>query len=90
MFRELDAHGGEAVVTWSYHTAAVCRTWTIHKTEQGRWSLEATVLRADPLYLRFRPLIFSVPRNGGRWCWPMRAVSLMGTTLTAALGPMEA
>ena len=89
MFTELTMSGGEATVTWEWHTAAVCRAWTVHKTEQGKWSVVAQVQRADPFKLRQRPLYFTAPRKGGRWCWPVRAVTLEGQRLTAALAPME-
>jgi hypothetical protein len=90
MFQELTMTGGEAHVSWAYHTAAVCRAWTVHKTDQGKWTLVATVQRADPFKLQQRPLYFSAPRKGGRWCWPVKAVTLEGERLTAALAPMEA
>ena len=90
MFKDLTLSGGEATVVWEYHTAAVCRAWTVYKSEQGAWSLAATVQRADPFKLRQRPLYFRAPRKGGHWCWPVRAVTLEGARLTAALAPMEA
>jgi hypothetical protein len=90
MFDELEAHGGEATIAWAWHTA-VCRTWRIHKSKtRAEWSLVATVTRADPFKLAQRPLLFTVPRKGGHWVWPVKAVSVVDTQLTAALGPMEA
>lgn len=89
MFDELTMHGGEATITWAWHTAAVCKSWRVHKSPQGKWSMVATVVRADPFKLQQQPLLFSAPRKGGRWCWPVRAVTLEQTQITAALGPME-
>ena len=57
MFEELEAHGGEATISWAWHTAAVCRTWRIHKSKKSGWSLVATVTRVDPFKLQQRPLL---------------------------------
>ena len=90
MFDGLVVTGGEATISWAWHTAAVCRTWRIHKSKKSGWSLVATVTRVDPFKLQQRPLLFNVPRKGGYWCWPVKAVTVMGQQITAALGPMEA
>jgi len=89
MFDELVMFGGDASITWAWHCAAVVKTWRVYKQPGGRWSLVATVGRADPFKLRQRPLLFNAPRAGGHWCWPVKAVTVDGTSLTAALGPME-
>ena len=91
MFDELVVHGGEATVSWAWHTAAVCKSWRVYKTKgKAQWSLVATVTRADAFKLQQRPLLFNAPRKGGYWCWPVKAVTVVETQLTAALGPMEA
>jgi hypothetical protein len=91
MFDELEAHGGEATISWAWHTAAVFRTWRIHKSKTGPWSLVATATRVDTFKLQQRPLLFNVPRKGGYWCWPVKAVTVLAhNQITAALGPMEA
>jgi len=81
--------GQEATVVWGYHTAAVCTSWTAARTEQGAWTLQATVQKADPFQLRQRPLKFTAPRVGGFFCWPIVAVTLGAGTLSASLGPPE-
>ena len=81
--------GQEATVVWGYHTAAVIKSWTAARTEQGRWTLQATVQRADPFQLRQQPLKFTAPRVGGFFCWPIVAVTLGAGTLSASLGPPE-
>jgi len=81
--------GIEATVVWGYHTAAVCRSWTVTKTEQGAWILSAVLTRADAFQLRQRDLKFTAPRKGGFFCWPIVAVTLGATTLAATLGPPE-
>ena len=87
---DVTLRGQEATVVWGYHTAAVCRTWTVQRTTQGTWTLEAYLQRADPFQLRQRPLFFQTPRKGGAWCWPVQAVTIRDTHMTAVLGPMEA
>jgi len=94
MFTELVMHGDrdakmEATISWSWHTAAVCRAWHVRKNDKGQWSLIAQVVRADPFKLQQRPLRFNAPRKGGHWSWPVQAVTVVDTHLTAALGPME-
>lgn len=89
MFDELVMFGGDASITWAWHTAAVVKTWHVYKSTRGDWSLVATVARADPFKLRQRPLLFNAPRAGGHWCWPVKAVTVADKSLTAALGPME-
>jgi hypothetical protein len=62
----------------------------VYRTAKGQWSLVASITRADPFKLRQRPLFFNAPRKGGHWCWPVKAVTVMESQLTAALGPLEA
>ena len=91
MFDELVVTGGEATISWAWHTAAVCRSWRIYKSRtRAQWSLVATVTRVDPYKLQQRPLLFNAPRKGGFLCWPVKAVTVMDKQITAALGPMEA
>lgn len=90
MFSEaITLRGLEATVVWGYHTAAVCRSWTICRTPAGHWTLQATLQRADPFQLRQQPLKFTAPRKGGFFCWPVLGVSLGASTLAATLGPPE-
>ena len=81
--------GAEATIVWGYHTAAVCRTWTIARTPEGGWTLNATLARADAFQLRQRGLKFTAPRKGGFFCWPVLSVSLGATAVAAILGPPE-
>jgi len=89
MFETLTMSGGEASINWGWHVAAVCRGWKVHKAKDGAWSLEAQITRADPFTLKQRPLLFTAPRKGGYWCWPVRAVTVGTAQLTATLGPPE-
>jgi hypothetical protein len=79
--------GLEATVVWGYHTAAVCRSWTIRRTPKGHWTLSAVIARADAFQLRQRDLKFTAARKGGYFCWPVVSVTLAPTTLSAVLGP---
>jgi hypothetical protein len=89
MLDQVTLHGVEATVVWGYHTAAVCKAWTVQKHESGAWTLEATLTRADAFQLRQRDLKFTAPRKGGFFCWPIVAVTLAASTLAATLGPPE-
>lgn len=86
---DVTLRGLEATVVWGYRTAAVCRSWTIHRTPQGRWTLQADLKRADAFQLRQQPLKFTAPRKGGYFCWPVVGVTLGTHTLAATLGPPE-
>ena len=80
--------GKEATIVWCYHTAAVMRDWTVYRTPEGDWSLQAVVSRADPFQLRQQPLIFRAPRVGGFFAWPVKGCSLGArAALVATLGP---
>jgi hypothetical protein len=80
--------GQEATVVHVYQTAAVCKTWTVYRSEQGAWTLRAEVTRADPFRLRQGPLLFRAPRVGGYFQWPIVAATLEHPrSLTASLGP---
>jgi hypothetical protein len=53
------------------------------------WTLTATIARVDAFMARQRPLLFSAPRAGGFWIWPIEEITIGTTTLTARLGPPE-
>jgi hypothetical protein len=81
--------GLEATIVWGYRTAAVCKEWTAARTPGGLWTVRATVTRADPFSLKQAGLKFTAPRIGGRFCWPVVAVTLTGSSLAGQLGPPE-
>lgn len=88
-FNRVKLHGEAASITYGYHTAAVVRSWVIRKREDGCWTLTATIARADRFQCRQRGLLFSAPRDGGFWCWPIETLTLSETQLQARLGPPE-
>jgi hypothetical protein len=79
-------NGGDGYVAWGYRTAARCRSWTVHRSPDGYWTLRADVTSADPFQLRQTPLEFRTPRKGGFLCWPVVTVSLVDRHLSATLG----
>lgn len=88
MFERLTLHGGPGALVLGYKDAVVLRTWRIAKHE-GQWTLTGTVGRVDPFLSRQRPLLFSAPRPGGFWAWPITDLELGVQQLTAKLGPPE-
>lgn len=90
-FNSLTLHGAGGRILWHHQTAAAVRTWTITHTAKARWSLSASLDRCDALCIRQKPLMFTAPRPGGFWCWPVltETVRRTDTALTATLGPPE-
>jgi hypothetical protein len=90
MFRELELHGSRATVLWGYRDVAGLRMWRIVKGPQA-WTLTATLERANTFECRqgarYRELLFTAPRDKGRWCFPLVDVSIGTTELRATLGP---
>jgi hypothetical protein len=86
---DVTLRGQEATILWFYQTAAVCKSWTVHRTPQGQWTLRAELTRADPFRLRQRDLKFTAPRKGGFFCWPVIGVTLNALSLAATLGAPE-
>jgi hypothetical protein len=79
----------EARISWGYYTAATLRSFSLSKSETGAWSLTAGIDRCDPFKLRQTPLLFTAPRPGGFFCFPVRSLTLGRESLTAKLGPPE-
>lgn len=88
MFERLTIRGARASMTWGYHTAATMRAWSVTRTKDG-WALQAGIDRADRFLLGRKPLIFTAPRRGGFFCFPVKAVTVGREALTATLGPPE-
>jgi hypothetical protein len=92
VFKAVTLRGATGAIVWGYRPAAVLRRWAIARTEAGgAWTLTAHVERSDAYQLRQVPLLFSAPRKGGLWCWPVRPHSLFieQSHLRATLGPPE-
>ncbi len=87
MFKSITLHGQSASLLWGYHTAATLTAWKINRPENSTaWTLTATVSKADAFQARQRPLLFTAPREDGRWCWEVRELHMSERQLTATLG----
>lgn len=92
MFESVVLRGGTASLLWGYRTAATLTNWRIQKKatkvqKDSAWTLTATVQQCDAFQARQRPLLFTAPRDKGRWCWEVREISIGERSLTATLGP---
>lgn len=81
---------------WGYRPAATIGSWTVERrrdTKQSpwEWTLRATLAGVpDAFALRQRPLLFSAPRKGGFFVWPVQRIDVHeARTVTASLGPPE-
>lgn len=86
---KLRLRGAHASIVWGYHTAAVVSNWRVRRGEGAEWILAASIVRADRLKLKQKELLFSAPRKGGFFTWPVLAVLATDTAITARLGPPE-
>jgi hypothetical protein len=101
LFKNVKIGGPSATITWGYATPAVLRQWTVRKivddrTKTATWTLEAWIgHHVDRFALgrgvrdRQLPLLFTAPRKGGRWCWPIQTLQVGDVRVTATLGPPE-
>ena len=95
MLRNITVRGQSGSLLWGYHTAATLARWTIHRKYDLKtgtkfaWTLSASIERLDAFQARQRPLLFSAPRAGGFWCWPIESIEIGEHRLVATLGPPE-
>jgi hypothetical protein len=91
VFDSLTIHGGAGAVLWGSRVAIELTSWRIVriKAEGGQWLLSATIARIDKFHARQAPLLFTAPRAGGFWAWPIAALDFGETSLRAHLGPPE-
>jgi hypothetical protein len=91
VFDKLTITGGAGSVLWGHRVAVECTGWRIRrvKADGGDWILSATITRIDKFQSRQAPLLFTAPRPGGFWYWPIDAIEIGDTTLLAYLGPPE-
>jgi hypothetical protein len=95
VFDELTLFGGGGVrgpgtLVWGYRAIAVLTTWRITKAP-GAWKLSATLAARDKWQVqqaaKLKELLFTAPRDKGRWCWELQDVDVGTTELRATLGP---
>jgi hypothetical protein len=94
VFRSLAFRGRGGSLTWGYRTAADLTSWAVNLETtaaggDGVWKLTATLGRVDKFQIRQRPLLFTAPRIGGRWCWPVLDLQVGESAILAKLGPPE-
>ena len=91
MFDSLTIHGGAGALLYKSRVAIELTSWRIvrRKADGGQWILSATITRIDTFYARQTPLLFTAPKAGGFWAWPIAALDLGDTSLRAHLGPPE-
>ena len=91
MFDSLTVHGGAGSILWGYRVAVELTRWSVVRTkaEGGRWILSGTIARVEKFHARQAPLLFTAPRPGGFWAWPIDAIDIGETSLRATLGPPE-
>jgi hypothetical protein len=91
VFDSLTIHGGAGALLWGSRVAVELTAWRIVriKAEGGLWMLTATIGRVDKFQARQAPLLFTAPRAGGYWAWPIEALDIGETSLRAHLGPPE-
>jgi len=92
VFNSLTVHGDQAALVWGYRTTADLRAWRITRTKDG-WILLATVTKSTTWEVRqavrCNELLFTAPRARGRWCFPVLAVTEIGTYVSDILGPPQ-
>jgi hypothetical protein len=91
VFASLTIHGSAGALLWGDRVAVELTAWRIVRTkaEGGHWILSATIGRVDKFQARQTPLLFTAPRAGGFWAWPIAALDIGETSLRASLGPPE-
>lgn len=90
MFDRISLHGARASLLWGYRPVAVLTSWRITKAPEA-WTLSATLSRADAWQCgqaaKLQELLFTAPRDKGRWCWQLLDVTIGTRELRATLGP---
>jgi len=82
--------GGAGSIVWGYHDAVVLRSWRIARSQADPvWTLTATIAHVNKVQAQQRPLLFTAPRTGGYWAWPVHEISIGDTNLWARLGSPE-
>jgi hypothetical protein len=77
-------------IVWGYRTAIAVGPWSIAKEQgpQGQWRLTARQSRLlDRFSARQTPLLFTAPRLGGFWAFPVLELHVGPDVVTARIGP---
>lgn len=89
MFTSVSLRGAEAEILWGYQKAVELKSWRIWKGKDGQWTLTGAVKRLDAFQSRQRNLVFTAPRDKGRWCWIVESLNVASNQLIARLGQPE-
>ena len=98
MFNAITLRGKSgASLAWGYRTAAALGVWRVSRTldeAKGsyQWTLAAVLgTPCDRFQVRQaharKELLFSAPRKGGFFVWPVHTVNVGDSRVTATLGP---
>jgi len=90
VFDNFTVTGGAGSILWGYRVAVELRSWRIARSQANPvWTLTATIAHVDKFQARQTPLLFTAPRAGGYWAWPVQHISIGETNLWATLGSPE-
>ena len=90
MFDSLTVNGTTGAILWGHGVAVDLRSWRVARSQADPvWTLTATIAHVDKFQARQRPLLFTAPRAGGYWAWPVHEISIGETNLWARLGSPE-
>jgi hypothetical protein len=86
--RPVTITGAAGTLRWGYQTAATIREWTV--TRQRRSStLRGTLDGYNSAYVYQRGVHFNTLTQAGAWEWPVRRIEIVGSRVTAELGPQQ-
>ena len=90
MFDRVTVRGGAGELLWGYRAAATLRSWTITKADKGTWHLSGALDTADRFQcaqaITRKELLFTAPRDKGRWCWRVLHLDMGTNQIRATLG----
>ena len=90
MFDHFTVTGDAGAILWNHRVAVDLRSWRIARSQANPvWTLTATIAKVDKFQSRQTPLLFTAPRAGGYWAWPVQQISIGETNLWATLGSPE-
>jgi hypothetical protein len=96
IFQSIRLYGVAGAILCGYQEAARLSSWSIYQhvrddKHDGRWRLEARVEWVDAFLITRRRLLFTAPRDKGRWCWLVNTETLQHGSgfLVAELGQPE-
>ncbi|HZD63874.1 MAG TPA: hypothetical protein VE200_13890 [Xanthobacteraceae bacterium] len=90
MFDSLTVTGAAGAILWHDRVAVELRSWRVARSQADPvWTLTATIARVDKFQARQVPLLFTAPRAGGYWAWPVKEISIGDTNVWARLGSPE-